>query len=306
MILNRVSSVRKKLFYQEFYNLFPVDAKQKVIGYKFLDNNEVIRKVELKAEIDEIQIPEQEMLRINRLTRTEVLKETDDIIDAKYMKLTTYVNEEKTNEDALYDFQNNIPYVVEEKDIFLRTVYVSPVDHIRENLYLNYILSDSEMYEEMLSMLRTFDENIIGISAIPTDINGSAPEYMILTKDHKKALPLNVFGDGMKKAILLLSAVVKAKDGILLLDEFETAIHTSAMDSVFSWILESAKRLNVQVFLTSHSKEAIEKVLKCNKELQADIQVYTLYKKAGRHLVRTMTCEEAINAQDCLGLELRL
>ena len=90
------------------------------------------------------------------------------------------------------------------------------------------------------------------------------------------------------------------------MDEFETAIHTSAMDSVFSWILESAKRLNVQVFLTSHSKEAIDKVLKGRKELQPDIQVYTLYKKAGRHLVRAMTCEEAINAQESLGLELRL
>lgn len=32
-----------------------------------------------------------------------------------------------------------------------------------------------------------------------------------------------------KKAILLISAVVSAKNGILLLDEFETAIHTSAM-----------------------------------------------------------------------------
>ena len=32
----------------------------------------------------------------------------------------------------------------------------------------------------------------------------------------------------MKKAILLMSAVIAAKDGILLLDEFETAIHTSA------------------------------------------------------------------------------
>lgn len=162
------------------------------------------------------------------------------------------------------------------------------------------------MYEEMLSMLRAFDENIIGISAIPTETSASVPEYRILTKDYKKALPLNVFGDGMKKAILLLSAVIKAKDGILLLDEFETAIHTSAMDSVFSWILESAKRLNVQVFLTSHSKEAIEKVLKCSPQLQPDIQVYTLYRKEGRHLVRTMTCGEAINAQDCLGLELRL
>lgn len=171
---------------------------------------------------------------------------------------------------------------------------------------MSYILSDLEMYEEMLLMLRTFDENVIGISAIPTDENSSTPEYMILTKNHKRALPLNVFGDGMKKAILLLSAVLRAKDGILLLDEFETAIHTSAMDSVFSWILKNAKRLNVQVFLTSHSKEAIEKILKCSEELQPDIQVYTLYQRTDKHLVRTMTCEEAINAQDHLGLELRL
>lgn len=63
--------------------------------------------------------------------------------------------------------------------------------------------------------------------------------------------------------------------------------------------------MNVQVFLTSHSKEAIEKVLKCNEELRSDIHVYTLYRKEDRHLVRTMTCEEAINAQECLGLELR-
>ena len=171
---------------------------------------------------------------------------------------------------------------------------------------MSYILSDVDLYEEMLLMLRTFDENVIGISAIPTDENSSTPEYMILTKNHKRALPLNVFGDGMKKAILLLSAVLRAKDGILLLDEFETAIHTSAMDSVFSWILKNAKRLNVQVFLTSHSKEAIEKILKCSEELQPDIQVYTLYQRTDKHLVRTMTCEEAINAQDHLGLELRL
>lgn len=305
MILNRVSAARKKLFYQELYNLFPVDAEKKEIGYRFLDNNHVMKKIILKAEINETQIPEQEMLRINRLMRTEDLKESDDIIEAKYMKLTTFVNEKKTGEYGLYDFQNNIPYIVEEKNIFLHTVYVSPVDHTRGNLYLDQILTDSEMYEEMLSILRTFDENIIGISAIAADANASAAEYMVLTKDHKKALPLNVFGDGMKKAILLLSAVVKARDGILLLDEFETAIHTSAMDRIFSWILESAKRLNVQVFLTSHSKEAIEKVLRCSEELQRDINVYTFYKKSDRHLVRTMTCEEAVNAQKCLGLELR-
>lgn len=305
MILNRVSMVRKKLFFQELYNLFPVDAEEKMIGYQFEDDRGVVTGVTLKAIIDEIQIPEQEMLRINNLTRTGNLKEADDMIDTKYMKLMTYVNGEKTGEETMYDFQNHIPYVVEDKNIFLRTVYVSPVDHTKGKLYLDHILSDSEMYEEMLSVLRAFDRNIIGINAITPDDHVSTAEYMILTKDHKKALPLNVFGDGMKKAILLLSAVVRAKDGILLLDEFETAIHTSAMDSIFSWILKSAQRLNVQVFLTSHSKEAIERVLKCSEELQPDIHVYTLYRKEDRHLVRTMTCEEAINAQECLGLELR-
>lgn len=82
MILNRVSAARKKLFYQELYNLFPVDAEKKEIGYRFLDNNHVMKKIILKAEINETQIPEQEMLRINRLMRTEDLKESDDIIEA--------------------------------------------------------------------------------------------------------------------------------------------------------------------------------------------------------------------------------
>lgn len=103
MILNRVSRGRKKMFYQELYNLFPVDAEDKMIGYEFRDENGIMRKIGLKAEIDEIQIPEQEMLRINKLTRMGAPKETEDLIDTKYMKLTTYVNEEK---------QEKIPYMI--------------------------------------------------------------------------------------------------------------------------------------------------------------------------------------------------
>lgn len=82
---------------------------------------------------------------------------------------------------------------------------------------------------------------------------------------------MNVYGDGMKKAILLMSAVIKAKGGILLLDEFETAIHTSAMEKTFQWILETCQKLHVQLFLTSHSKEAIDMVLKCAPHLQDDM-----------------------------------
>lgn len=99
--------------------------------------------------------------------------------------------------------------------------------------------------------MKEFDENILSINYDKNNFGRGT--YKILSKSNNKALPLNVYGDGMKKAILLMSAVVKANDGILLLDEFETAIHTSAMERTFKWILETCKKLNVQVFMTSHS-----------------------------------------------------
>ena len=46
---------------------------------------------------------------------------------------------------------------------------------------------------------------------------------MVLSKNHTKALALDAYDDGMKKAMLLLGAVIMAQNGILLIDEFETA-----------------------------------------------------------------------------------
>ena len=109
----------------------------------------------------------------------------------------------------------------------------------------------------------------------------------------------------MKKAVLMMSAVIAAKDGILLLDEFETAIHTSAMTKTFKWILETCIKLNVQVFLTSHSREAIDKLLKCSTDCLDRISVYTLYKDDEGMSVRQLSGRKAIEAQDEMGLELR-
>lgn len=292
-------------FYDGFFNLFPVDEEEKRIAYSYIDCNDKEKKILLCAKMEETQIPEREMHKINGFIKTGYERdEEENMVDTKCMHLSINIDSEQVKEYVLFDFQSRMSMFVDREKSFVRAIYISPVDHSLGNLYLNDVFEDSALYEEMLEILKKFDENIISINAVPAE-NGSAAQYVILTKNHKRALPLSVYGDGMKKAILLLSAIVKAKDGILLLDEFETAIHTTAMDTLFSWILESAKKLNVQVFLTSHSQEAIDRVLKCNKNLQKDINVYTLYKKENKNLVRRMGCIEAIHAQDALGLELR-
>ena len=177
----------------------------------------------------------------------------------------------------------------EDKNFVEKIVYVSPIRHAEGNLYLSQILAYPEMYEQMLQVLKEYDEDIISINYDDNERRIGKGTYKILSKSNKKALPLNAYGDGMKKAILLI----------------ETAIHTSAMNKTFKWIIESCKKLNVQVFMTSHSKEAIDKVLKCSPECIDDMAVYTLYKDSEGTSVRSLDGKMAIEAQDEMGLELR-
>lgn len=294
---------RNRLYYNGFYNMFPIDNDEKIISYEYVDCTGKKNRIVLKADLVNMQITEKEMYKINGLHKTGRAGKEDEILDTTCMHLSTYMNDKKINHDEIFDFQTLISHFVNKKISFVRTEYVSPIEHAKGNMLLDGIIANPELYEELMHILREFDESIISVNAINT--GSASTEYVILSKKHEKALPLNSYGDGMKKALLLLSSIVSCRDGILLLDEFETAIHTSAMDSIFSWLMKSALKLNVQIVLTSHSKEAIRKLLEVDEALQSHINLYTLYDYQGNNYVRSMTCKEAINAQDNLGLELR-
>lgn len=50
----------------------------------------------------------------------------------------------------------------------MRTTYVSPVDHATGMLYLDDVLADTQLYEQLLNILQEFDNNIISITSIKT------------------------------------------------------------------------------------------------------------------------------------------
>lgn len=53
-------------------------------------------------------------------------------------------------------------------------------------------------------------------------------------------------------------AQVNAKDGILLIDEFELGLCYSVQPDLWRFIFRMARSLNVQVFATTHSWDSIE------------------------------------------------
>lgn len=288
--------------YNQLINLFPVNDDEKTIKYSYQKACGEKMQVSLQAEEEYTQILEKEKLRLSGYIKTGSPKkdEIERMTDVKCLHLSLALNGIETEQFSIYDFQTKFPLFSSKDDVEIPTLYISPTDHIR-GFALKEVLNNSEMYESMIELLKEFDPNIINITTVDEYVG----QYMILSKNHKKALPLNVYGDGMKKAIMIVAAIVYSKNGILLMDEFETAIHTSAMDRVFEWILTSAKKMNIQIFLSSHSEEAIKKVLNCKEEFKKDINLYTLYNVDDKNLVRCLNGEEAIYADEQLGLELR-
>ena len=70
-----------------------------------------------------------------------------------------------------------------------------------------------------------------------------------------------------------------AENGVVLIDEFENAIHADLIENFTPFIHALAKEFNVQVFLTSHSKECIDSFVKAvPQEETSDFTFHALVK----------------------------
>ena len=82
--------------------------------------------------------------------------------------------------------------------------------------------------------------------------------FLVSHQDFDRAPDLSSFGDGMRRIFEIGLLFAGVRGGVLLIDEFENAIHTALLVPFTRMVQELAADLNVQVFLTTHSKEALD------------------------------------------------
>uniref|UniRef100_UPI0030D72A92 AAA family ATPase n=1 Tax=Nodularia spumigena TaxID=70799 RepID=UPI0030D72A92 len=76
--------------------------------------------------------------------------------------------------------------------------------------------------------------------------------------------PISAFGDGVSRLLSMALMLPRVKEGILLIDELGTAIHTEALQFFFKWLIDWSRKMNVQIFATTHSLEVIDALLVAN------------------------------------------
>jgi hypothetical protein len=112
--------------------------------------------------------------------------------------------------------------------------------------------------DEIITFLQLFDPDILEI-----DIVGERFSMDIYVQHRNLGpMPIHVFGDGMRKAVVVAGIAFQAAGGLLLLDEAEVALHVSCQDGFFRALFQLCERLQVQVVLTTHSLEAVDGVIR--------------------------------------------
>ncbi len=81
---------------------------------------------------------------------------------------------------------------------------------------------------------------------------------VVKLKGAKNRIPIGSMGEGVWRVLGLVLNIVNCRDGILLVDDIDTGLHHTVMQDMWRFLDSAAKRYNVQVLATTHSRDCYE------------------------------------------------
>ena len=249
-----------------------------MLRWLFPLENGVHGEIELEMHLDSEQIPVTFSLQEEEFINEEQIGEGEQAttVDVRYLEQTVTIKDGTKEEKFLFGGISSESK--KNKESFYEAVYVSASAHrlapIPAHTIGKIILDDQE--EELVNFLQQFDSEITDIKVIPFPILNREVNTLYIQRNKTELIPLISFGDGLQKVLFIITAILRAKGGVLLLDEVEVGIHTKMIPVFFDWLSRVAKENNVTVFMTTHSLEAVDGVLAANEESLDDLSFYRL------------------------------
>ena len=299
--------------YESFINMFTKNNMKICVSCLYSQS------MEKKAESNNLDVTVEGHLNkvlvdYNEL-RNKIPSPIADSIDTEMDQFTGRLYASSNHVGEVVDFSVNkltpITGRVIQKPI-IKINYLSPIDHMSWRTFNNIIRN--EKYKEIcIKVLQIFDKNIEDLVMIKSELPFDMSVECI--KNKKTGLmPLSTYGDGIKKVLAIANAIASSTNGILLIDELETSIHAKYYDDIFNFIIKAAQMYHVQLFITTHSIEAVDGLLKTRvsnekyNTINDPFRIITLRKdeESGNTLSRIMTGGEVYFNREKFNFEVRV
>jgi AAA15 family ATPase/GTPase len=302
-------------FYVSFINLFNAAQKKKALSFDISASGSD-GPIRFGITGNEKTVSGEEALRVSSMSTRQknaykkslpLLPETAKVFTGSMISQSGKKPADK--EITISSIDNELPAITIRKKV----QYAPSFGHLRYDLLQN-IVENPEYKKLSISILQQFDGSITDICYTKAD-DGAFLETVI-TGDGT-TMPFSVYGDGIKKILYILNKLFDSADSVLLIDEIETGLHRKCYDKLFPVVFELAKKLNVQLFIATHSLEAIDAILAYAQyddfpEDSDPIKVITLKKvissegKGGNVVARNVTGRYVFENRKAYAFEVRL
>lgn len=282
------------------YNIFTGDngsCKTTILEALVISNTDVVSLIQIARERD---------FRLNHNNMSSFFyntKVTDNIsilVDNRY---ETEINLEQDDEKIFYDeysdseekflyryVQKDNGEVVERVEVFKKndgysskgkkykdtfqkknTIFITPKKVVGITL-ANSIkeLIEKKRKNEILELLNKFDSNI-------DDVISDGKEIKVSLKEAKEFIPISSLGNGI---VAILEIIISTLDDLdkIYIDEIETGIHYLNYPKLCKILIDILQEKNIQLFITTHSKEFIEAFCYALREKNEDMSLYRFEK----------------------------
>ena len=151
------------------------------------------------------------------------------------------------------DYRRQIVFRVREPRFSVQTVSTGSVNENQlAQLWDNINLTD--LQDEVVACLQLIDSSIRDVAFV----GEGRSRIAIVRKDgSQERLPLKNMGDGILRLFHIILAIANAKNGLLLIDEFENGLYWGIQPRLWETVFRISEKLNVQVFATTHSKDCV-------------------------------------------------
>jgi hypothetical protein len=136
------------------------------------------------------------------------------------------------------------------------------------SMFGDIVLTDEE--QRIVDALRIIDPSIERLALAGGDaVTSGGSGLFVRCKGQSERMPIGSMGDGIWRLLSLSLALVRARGGMMLVDEIDTGLHFSAMFEMWKLVIETAQRLDVQVVATTHSRDCYESLAAVLRETNA-------------------------------------
>ncbi|MEE1884376.1 AAA family ATPase [Pedobacter flavus] len=157
-------------------------------------------------------------------------------------------------------------------------------------------------FQDIMDFIRSFlDPNIEKVEMV--NIEGDS-RFQVSSLKHDNVIDITKYGEGLQRIFEIALLIGYSQNGIICIDEIDSGIHKSLLIDFTEFVQTISKRFNVQVFMTTHSKECIDAFIEntCDNE---DLTAYILSDRDGEINCKHVEGKRLERLVENLNLDIR-